>query len=356
MTQLVDSDFGSIPSRRAHVFSKFCARTIPGVAALTVSAFFGVWTLYLTPANNRRFFELSAPTAAPAPAIAAAPAAAPAITVASNPYGGLFDPRSISGSAQVSLAKNFPLDLAFHPVAQTPSTTIADQEDVSPAPAGIQLSANVPLPVPRPAELASLESRSPLPSSGRRTAPQNTRAVTPATVADNRSFFEKFFGASNTPKISGPVLAYAAPEDGVVSTPRALTSSPASRYDRWTAIYDIAAHTVYLPNGTRLEAHSGLRDRLDNPRYVNERMRGATPPNVYDLRPREALFHGVQALRLIPVGDGELYGRTGLLAHTYMLGPNGDSNGCVSFRNYNAFLQAYQSGEIRRLAVVTHMN
>ena len=165
MTQLVDSDFGSIPSRRAHVFSKFCARTIPGVAALTVSAFFGVWTLYLTPVNNRRFFELSAPTAAPAPVIAAAPAAAPAITVASNPYGGLFDPRSISGSAQVSLAKNFPLDLAFQPVAQAPSTTIADQEDVSPAPAGIQLSANVPLPVPRPAELASLESRSPLPSS-----------------------------------------------------------------------------------------------------------------------------------------------------------------------------------------------
>ena len=111
-----------------------------------------------------------------------------------------------------------------------------------------------------------------------------------------------------------------------------------------------------MPNGTRLEAHSGLRDRLDNPRYVNERMRGATPPNVYELHPREALFHGVQALRLIPVGDGELYGRTGLLAHTFMLGPNGDSNGCVSFRNYNAFLQAYQSGEIRRLAVVTHLN
>ena len=37
--------------------------------------------------------------------------------------------------------------------------------------------------------------------------------------------------------------------------------------------------------------------------------------------------------------------RSGLLAHSYMLGPNGDSNGCVSFRDYNAFLQAYRNGE-----------
>jgi Protein of unknown function (DUF2778) len=44
-----------------------------------------------------------------------------------------------------------------------------------------------------------------------------------------------------------------------------------------------------------------------------------------------------------------------LLAHTYMLGPRGDSNGCVSFRDYTAFLHAYQSQKIKRLAVVTHL-
>jgi hypothetical protein len=38
-----------------------------------------------------------------------------------------------------------------------------------------------------------------------------------------------------------------------------------------------------------------------------------------------------------------------------MLGPNGDSNGCVSFRDYRRFLEAYRSGEIRRLAVVAHL-
>ncbi|MGH6868857.1 MAG: DUF2778 domain-containing protein, partial [Methylocella sp.] len=135
-----------------------------------------------------------------------------------------------------------------------------------------------------------------------------------------------------------------------------VTSNPSPRHDRGTAVYDVAAHTVYMPDGTRLEAHSGLGNRLDDPRYINERMRGATPPNVYELRPREQLFHGVQALRLIPVGNAGLYGRTGLLAHTYMLGQNGDSFGCVSFKNYNAFLQAFQNGEVKRLVVVARQS
>jgi hypothetical protein len=41
-----------------------------------------------------------------------------------------------------------------------------------------------------------------------------------------------------------------------------------------------------------------------------------------------------------------------LLVHSYMLGPNGDSNGCVSIRDYNRFLTAYRNGEITRLVVV----
>jgi hypothetical protein len=127
---------------------------------------------------------------------------------------------------------------------------------------------------------------------------------------------------------------------------------PGTAYDQWTAVYDISARTVYLPDGTRLEAHSGLGDRIDDPRYVNERDHGATPPGVYHLTLRESLFHGVQALRLNPIGGGFTFNRVGLLAHPYMLGPNGDSNGCVSFKTYDAFLRAFQSGEVKRLAVV----
>jgi hypothetical protein len=110
-----------------------------------------------------------------------------------------------------------------------------------------------------------------------------------------------------------------------------------------------------MPDGSQLEAHSGLGDRLDDPRHADERMHGVTPPNIYGLRLREAPFHGVRALRMIPEDEDKTFGRAGLLAHTYMLGPNGDSNGCVSFKNYDAFLQAYLRNDVKRLAVVTHL-
>lgn len=120
-----------------------------------------------------------------------------------------------------------------------------------------------------------------------------------------------------------------------------------------TAVYDITARTVTLPSGEVLEAHSGLGEAMDNPRYVHLRMRGSTPPGTYTLTERERLFHGVRAIRLNPVGgSAAIHGRDGLLAHTYMLRQPGASNGCVSFRDYNRFLQAFLRGEVRRLVVV----
>jgi hypothetical protein len=166
------------------------------------------------------------------------------------------------------------------------------------------------------------------------------------TPARKPTIFERLFG-----KPAPVTLAYAAPDDGNLGGQGVASG----RYDRSTAVYDISAHTVYLPDGTKLEAHSGLGARLDDPRHADERMRGVTPPTVYDLKPRESLFHGVRALRLIPVDEDKVFGRSGLLAHSYMLGPNGDSNGCVSFKNYNAFLHAYESHQIKRLVVVTRL-
>jgi len=122
-----------------------------------------------------------------------------------------------------------------------------------------------------------------------------------------------------------------------------------------TAIYDISAHTVYMPNGDALEAHSGLGEWLDDPSSFNRKDRGVTPPNTYKISLREKPFHGVKALRLTPVGDANMFGRDGMLAHTYMLGENGQSNGCVSFKEYEKFLAAYNSGEIERLIVVPRL-
>jgi hypothetical protein len=123
-----------------------------------------------------------------------------------------------------------------------------------------------------------------------------------------------------------------------------------------TAIYDIAAHIVYLPNGQRLEAHSGLGDHMDDIRSVNLRSLGPTPPGVYELTLRESRFHGIEAIRLNPVDNGKMYGRAGILAHPYMLGPNGQSNGCVSLKDYDEFLAAFHRGEFNRIVVVERMD
>lgn len=282
------------------------------------------------------------------------PGAAEAPKVGAVRYGGLLVDLRSHARAPTREAQSAAPELRLASLPPAPSAPMPEQQINPPSKLAtvLQPDDETPLPPRRPAEVARANPGSPqvaLRPSGR----QSGRTVLQAAPADNRNFFEKLFGA---PQSAGPALAYAAPENGSVSDrPSVISPGAAPRYDHWTAVYDISAHTVYLPNGTKLEAHSGLGARLDDPRYVNERMRGATPPNVYELTPREALFHGVPALRLTPVGGGTVYGRSGLLAHTYMLGPNGDSNGCVSFRNYAAFLQAYRSGEIKRLAVVARV-
>jgi hypothetical protein len=39
-----------------------------------------------------------------------------------------------------------------------------------------------------------------------------------------------------------------------------------------------------------------------------------------------------------------------------MLGPDGESNGCVSLKDYPAFLNAYQRGDITRFVVVEQLD
>jgi hypothetical protein len=148
-----------------------------------------------------------------------------------------------------------------------------------------------------------------------------------------------------------PKLASLTPLDGITVKPE--QDDPRMRR---TAFYDITAKTVYMPNGERLEAHSGLGEMMDDPRFKHVRMRGVTPPNTYNLTLRESLFHGVQAIRLNPVDQKAMFGRAGMLAHSYMLGPNGQSNGCISFRDYPRFLRAFMRGEVDRVIVVVRMD
>jgi hypothetical protein len=195
------------------------------------------------------------------------------------------------------------------------------------------------------------------PKSGLRDMADRAKAAVLSIATPRQSMVEKLWGKREP---SGGLLAYASADASVTASIAPKEQNPmfggSPPYDRSTAVYDITAKAVYLPDGTKLEAHSGLGSNLDDPRSARTRMRGVTPPHIYELKPREALFHGVPALRLTPIGgESAIYGRDGLLAHTFMLGPNGDSNGCVSFRDYYAFLDAYRSKGIRKLAVVARI-
>jgi hypothetical protein len=250
-----------------------------------------------------------------------------------------FDERFGPGSVRRSLSFNYPwrpaprsnFDAEFGHIQNQLGGQSREEEEqgVQPAPSTSTAETTIPLPRARPV-LANLQSGK----------------SDPATVSsDNRTMFEKL--ADLVPMRFS--LASLTPGDGLLGERKDLT---ALGYDGQTAVYDISAQAVYLPNGTKLEAHSGLGGLMDNPAYVDKRMVGATPPNVYDLKPREKLFHGVAALRMTPVGENEMHGRNGLLVHSYLLGPNGDSNGCVSIKDYDRFLAAYTNGEVKRLVVV----
>ena len=119
------------------------------------------------------------------------------------------------------------------------------------------------------------------------------------------------------------------------------------------AVYDISAAKVYMPDGSVLEAHSGIGKMADNPRYIDVKMRGPTPPHTYDLKMRETRFHGVEALRMLPVDGKNRNGRAGILAHSYLLrGGRAESHGCVAFKDYARFLKAFKQGKVKQLVVV----
>src|ERR1700730_5510716 len=250
----------------------------------------------------------------------------------------------------LSLVRSLPseLDIKFQEAkaqlaqkVQSQGSALALVEDPRPYEDPRPLEEPRPFEEPRPSKVAAV----PLPRSRPVDASLELASRVPGVQTENRTLLQKLsdlFPARLT-------LASLAPDGGLFREAPNLASLG---YDNVTAVYDISARAVYMPDGSTLEAHSGFGNLMDDPAHVSERNVGATPPNVYDLKPRERLFHGVQALRMIPVGDNDAFGRSGLLTHSYMLGPKGDSNGCVSIKDYEKFLKAFSNGEIKRLVVV----
>jgi hypothetical protein len=378
--QGTDATFDEVSFEGGDSPRRVLQKVLPGAAAMALAGAVGVCALHIR--------QPSAPDAG-YPSLARS---APAAQTVSKPFGDIV----IDANLLAELKRGAPADawsqvaiLEAAPPASYPPIPLPNLEAIPPAPPipqaegvplpptreGPEIGASAPLPPPRPPELgapAKPERQFAQPGGG---------SVRPAAPVDNRSFFEKMFGLGQAPAAPGRETAKTisgAPDSGAanraVASASAATeghgegrgpllsfpspfggSAPVSGYDQYTAVYDISARTLYLPDGTRIEAHSGLGDALDDPRYVSQRARGPTPPHLYALTLREGSFHGVQALRLNPIGEGGLYGRAGLLAHPFMLGPNGDSNGCVSVKDYEAFLRAYENGQINKLAVVVRL-
>lgn len=259
--------------------------------------------------------------------------------------------RKVTPKAPLRLALGVPSQTVYMPpapvVAQGPAATetadllaparLVPQRIEPTLPATLPLPQVRPAPPPAPASAPPKDvAMVPAPAVAPVVAPPARKpetkpavaAVQPQPEKPQKGFFESLFGSAK-PKASVPTVPDA------------------------TAIYDIAAAKVYLPGGQSLEAHSGIGRMRDNPDYVNQKNRGPTPPHTYKLVMREAPFHGVEAIRLLPVDGVNRFGRVGLLAHTYMLyGGTSQSNGCVVFREYGKFLAAFKAGEIKRLIVV----
>jgi hypothetical protein len=198
----------------------------------------------------------------------------------------------------------------------------------------IRVAPTIVVPAPPP-PLSAATASAAIPVPAPRLARPTVAAATEAAVASIEPPLQAALPpAVRVGPLAGPVL------------------SPTER----VAIYDISAATVYMPNGERLEAHSGLGPMVDNPRYADRRNIGPTPPNTYDLVRLEGRFHGVEALRMVPLDGSRTFGRDGFLTHTYMLrGHPAQSNGCVVFKDYDRFLAAFKRGNVRRLVVVASL-
>jgi hypothetical protein len=333
--------------------SSLLAQNVLGSAALGFVAAMCLWTIGSHLAGGEaatfeaRFGSLPAATSV---------RAAPRMTVVQKgvqqQHAGFFEAQQLSRTRGTFAGGHAPAAQHLTPSATSGAPQL--QAAISPRQTARDLAQGAPLPIPRPSSIASLHdaATSEKPLSPAPKVVTEDKATVLALISNNKtpSLFQKLFGK---PKAEGPMLAYASADGDITGSVPTILFDGKPKYDQWTAVYDISARKVYLPDGSELEAHSGLGKKMDDPRHVDVKMHGATPPHVYDLTPREALFHGDEALRMTPVGgDGRIFGRRGLLTHSYLLGPRGDSNGCVSFKNYAAFLRAYKTGMVKRMVVV----
>lgn len=232
---------------------------------------------------------------------------------------------SLTGKPAVvaALVEDVPLEEATQPFDLVLAKGEGEDEE------DLALPTDVPLPEARPRIEATLPAGKPAetkPASAKGAAPKAELAY----AKPGRTLFGDLFGSKSS-----------------------STGWPGSNTK--VAIYDVSNATVYLPNGTKLRAHSGIGHMRDNPRYENVKMTGPTPAGIYRLSMREKRFYGVEAIRMTSIDGRDPKNRTGLLTHTNLLRGQTGSHGCVAFQNYEPFLKAFKRGEINMMVVVPEL-
>ncbi|MGY4371974.1 hypothetical protein ACVW1A_008039 [Bradyrhizobium sp. LB1.3] len=112
-----------------------------------------------------------------------------------------------------------------------------------------------------PVQLASADPAEivPTPEAKPKSFADRAKAAVMSVTGPRQSMVEKLWGKREP---SGGLLAYASADASVTASIAPKEQNPmlggSAPYDRSTAVYDISAKTVYLPDGTKLEAHSGL--------------------------------------------------------------------------------------------------
>lgn len=204
------------------------------------------------------------------------------------------------------------------------------------------------LATPETEEHVALPSQIPLPEA---------RPLMEKVVVEQKPADEKPVARRTLDKTNKEEVAYAKPERSLFGDLFKSKAGDTVWPGKGTkvAIYDVSNATVYLPDGTKLRAHSGIGRMRDNPRYEHVTMRGPTPAGIYRLSMREKRFYGVEAIRMTSIDGRHPKNRTGLLTHTNLLRGQKGSHGCVAFQNYQPFLRAFKRGQITMLVVVPEL-
>lgn len=355
---------GPVPVKPARPRWHFALALVIGAGGAAATAAVSFGAAWAPPSASAPELRAAVPADLPPPMpedepfdMAAAPMPMP--TVAPVLDGGVRDIRAYKAVGTVSMGTDWLYDPSL-PVSapsghqQVASASAADQLPpipLSAPPKEVTIARGVPLPPadPRGAGRAApdagpaidagdIVAAAPLPQKKPEFTETKVRLASLSTGEDDLG-------------IEPPQASPAQPGEIPMSSDEVRLPTSADRF----AVYDIVGQVVYMPDGTKFEAHSGYGEKFDNPRYVSVKMLGPTPPNTYRLTMREALFHGVEALRMTPVGKEAMYGRNGILTHTYLLGARGDSNGCISFKDYDAFLAHFKKGKIDHMVVVARL-